>query len=95
MALQKTLQISGNAVLMTEYGQLNLGNQDTTANCYIKVEAVSGGKDNAVASVLFKSDTVSFTKTYEFVPNMNGSNFIKQAYEHLKTLPEFSSAEDV
>ena len=95
MALQKTLQISGDAVLMTEYGQLNLGNQDTTANCYIKVEAVSGGKDNAVASVLFKSDTVSFTKTYEFVPNMNGSNFIKQAYGHIKTLSEFSNAEDV
>jgi hypothetical protein len=95
MALRKTLQISGDAVLMTEYGQLQLGKQEAAANCYIKVEAVSGGKESAVASVLFQSDTAVFTQTYEFVPDMDGPNFIKQAYEHLKTLPEFSSAEDV
>lgn len=27
--------------------------------------------------------------------DLNGDNPIKQAYEHLKTLPEFSDAEDV
>ena len=95
MTLRKTLQISGGAILVTEYGQLQLGKRETEANCYIKVEAVSGGKENAVASVLFKSDTVAFTQTYEFVPNMDGPNFIKQAYEHPKTLAEFANAEDV
>jgi len=95
MALRKILQVSGDAMLVTEYGQLRIGNQQATINCYIKVEAVSGGKDNVVASVLFKSDTVAFTKTYEFVPDMDGSNFIKQAYEHIKTLAEFVNAEDV
>jgi hypothetical protein len=31
---------------------------------------------------------------YKFAPNLDGANFIKQAYEHLKTLPEFSGATD-
>lgn len=29
---------------------------------------------------------------YCFVPNMDGGNFIAQAYAHLKTLPEFAGA---
>jgi len=31
---------------------------------------------------------------YECVYDMNGQNPIKQAYEHLKTLPEFAGATD-
>ena len=33
-------------------------------------------------------------KTFEFEYNLAGENPIKQAYEHLKTLPEFSGAAD-
>jgi hypothetical protein len=33
-------------------------------------------------------------KVYEFTPNLEGANFIAQAYDHLKTLPEFSGAID-
>jgi hypothetical protein len=29
-----------------------------------------------------------------FFPSLEGNNFIAQAYEHLKTLPEFEGAED-
>jgi hypothetical protein len=31
-------------------------------------------------------------KTYRFAPSLDGKNFITQAYEHLKTLPEFAGA---
>jgi hypothetical protein len=31
---------------------------------------------------------------YSFAPDLNGKNFIAQAYEHLKTLPEFAGATD-
>jgi hypothetical protein len=33
-------------------------------------------------------------KQFVFAPNLDGPNFIKQAYEHLKTLPEFDGAVD-
>jgi hypothetical protein len=32
--------------------------------------------------------------SYSFVPNIDGGNFIAQAYAHLKTLPEFAGAAD-
>jgi len=32
--------------------------------------------------------------SYKFVPDMEGKNFILQAYLHAKTLPEFASAVD-
>jgi hypothetical protein len=31
---------------------------------------------------------------FVFVPNLNGENFIAQAYQHLKILPEFAGATD-
>ena len=34
------------------------------------------------------------TKTYEFNPSLAGENFVKQAYEYLKTLEEFKNAVD-
>jgi hypothetical protein len=34
------------------------------------------------------------TKEYSFVPDMNGANFIAQAYEALKKEPEFADAVD-
>jgi hypothetical protein len=29
-----------------------------------------------------------------FIPSLDESNFIRQAYQHLKTLPEFAGAVD-
>lgn len=34
------------------------------------------------------------TKNYDFSPALEGENFVKQAYEHLKTLDEFKDAQD-
>ena len=31
---------------------------------------------------------------FSFVPDLEGENFIKQAYENLKTIPEFKDAQD-
>jgi hypothetical protein len=60
-------------------------------DCYIKVEGVSASKEIASASVSFTKDELSIARVYEFVPAMDGGNFIAQAYEHLKTLPEFAA----
>jgi|APSaa5957512535_1039671.scaffolds.fasta_scaffold17927_2 hypothetical protein len=67
---------------------------------YIKVELVNGSKDYIDASVKTTSsvtgDIIS-QAAYRFIPSVatGAENFIKQAYLHLKTLPEFADATDV
>jgi hypothetical protein len=73
--------------------------QASLTNAYVKVETISGGKQNLMVNVGFYNDktspmTKAKTNTYEFAPSMDGENFVKQAYEHLKTLPEFYGAND-
>jgi hypothetical protein len=66
-------------------------------NSYVKVAQVKANKESAIAIVNFFSEKegVSLkTENFEFSINLNGSNFIAQAYEHLKTLPEFDGAVD-
>ena len=66
-------------------------------DCYFKVAEISATKNLAKATVhaMTKSDgDVIDRKEYTFAPNLDGANFIAQAYEHLKTLPEFEGAID-
>ncbi len=68
-------------------------------NAYIRVDSISGGKNKITASVVVGKKTednflIAQSSNYSFVPNMNSSNFIAQAYDHLKTLPEFAGATD-
>ena len=37
---------------------------------------------------------ISQANTFYFKPNMNGGNFIAQAYKHLKTQPNFNDSFD-
>lgn len=67
-------------------------------NCYQRVEGVMLPNKNKVAFVLNdyvdpQKDKV-FGKAYECNYDLNGGNPIAQAYEHLKTLPEFANAID-
>lgn len=65
---------------------------------YIQVIYVSGTKDQAVCNVRTRKESANggivSDDVQNFTPDMNGPNFIKQAYLHLKTLPEFEGAED-
>jgi hypothetical protein len=61
---------------------------------YIKVESVKGSKSTVNCSVSFKGEKVELVKIFVFEPKMNNENFIAQAYNHLKTLPEFAGAID-
>lgn len=65
-------------------------------DAYIKTESVGGTKFSVSAEISITSkDGELIEKKYcVFQPNMDGPNFIKQAYEHIKTLPEFEGAED-
>lgn len=66
-------------------------------DAYWRVNNVYGNKTNVTANVVALVETTNqilTVKEYEFSPNLEGDNFIKQAYNHLKTLPEFSGAVD-
>ena len=66
-------------------------------NAYIKVASITGSKNLLSACVEFyksQNNVLLQTANYGFVPNLDGNNFIKQAYDHLKTLPEFDGAID-
>ena len=72
------------------------GELEVTA--YIRVQHVAGTKHSVAATVAFLQGNgageLYKSNSYSFTPNMDSANFIAQAYEHLKTLPEFAGATD-
>lgn len=86
MALKKTISLKNNFGLMSEI-----------PDCYVRVDEIRGGKTALAAKVAFCSADKQHRygiKAYDFFPSLDGANFIRQAYEHLKTLPEFAGAVD-
>jgi hypothetical protein len=66
-------------------------------NAYLKVFQIQGDKSRISFGLKYSASSESSafdSKTFEFDYNIDGENPIKQAYEHLKTLPEFSGATD-
>jgi hypothetical protein len=64
---------------------------------YVRVDKVHAGKDAALALVSFcepETKNNLFGAVYEFAVLLDRQNFIKQAYDHIKKLPEFSGAQD-
>lgn len=96
MALRKIIQAEGKSVIHTEIGNIENGVQSVSFPAYIKVVSINGNKAQVIANVNFKGDVQQFNKQYQ-VPvsvEFGSSNFIKQIYQHLKTLPDFEGAED-
>jgi len=86
MALEKTLTLID-----------NFNEPVVFRNAYIRVESITGNKSklDAIVSTYKKvNDLKLATGWYSFTPVLNQTNFISQAYEHLKTLPEFAGAVD-
>ena len=67
-------------------------------NAYVRVTHVAGTKDEITANAVFYKDNgdgeMFKAGAYTFKPSMDNGNFIKQAYEYLKTLPAFAGATD-
>jgi len=86
MALEKTVTLVN-----------NFGQDVALQNAYVKVQSISSDKKTTNCYVdirKIKDGDVFETKRYGFFHDLNGKNFIAQAYNHLKTLPEFAGAED-
>lgn len=85
MALKKTYAIGA-------YGQ-----QVVVADAYIKVATLTGSKDSirAVVEVYVSKDGEFISKhDFVFTPELNGNNFIAQAYDHAKKQPQFENAQN-
>ena len=85
MALEQSISFK------TQYGDI------TVDGVYIKVTRVSATKLEGTATLWFtKGKDGNFLKDFsvDFPIDLDGKNFIAQAYEHIKTLPEFSGAVD-
>lgn len=96
MALRKIIDIEGKSVVHTTFGNIENGTQRVSFSAYIKVVGLNGDKNQIVANVHFAGDVAQFHKQYTIPVSVESgaSNFIAQAYAHLKTLPEFAGASD-
>ena len=82
--------VSGNGWSLAQPEQtISLG------NCLVKVETISGSKSalTFMVSVVSPNGPTKYN-SYNFVPLLEGDNFIKQAYLYLKSLPEFVGSVD-
>jgi hypothetical protein len=75
----------------------NFGENTVFNDAYIKVRSVNFSKEVAQANVDyygFDQSKLLTIKQYSFDVLLDGPNPIKQAYQFLKSLPEFSDAVD-
>lgn len=72
---------------------------DIAVDAYIRVESLLMTKASASAVALWRhndGDGISFDRTeFDFAPDLaSPDNAIRQAYIHLKSMPEFAGATD-
>jgi len=96
MALKKTFELQGDIFIHTDAGQIKRGSEIVSFPAYIKILSITGDKSELSVTLRFSDEKFSFEKHYLIPVSVgeNSNNFIAQAYEHLKTLPEFSNALD-
>jgi hypothetical protein len=97
MALSKKITIQGTQYIETPTGKLPVGETSIEVDAYIRVNNVIAKKPLSFIDVETKTGDVGRMETYSFEADLSdgAKNHIKQAYEHLKTLPEFAGAADV
>lgn len=67
-------------------------------NCYVKVESYTGDKTRTVIEVQFRTfqhGNVIYGRQFVFTPDLESTkNILAQAYDYLKSLPEFTEVVD-
>jgi hypothetical protein len=67
----------------------------TVKDGYLKVSEIAGNKNGIGFTLAYKANANAEPIKHEqfnFAPLLDGDNFIAQAYEHLKQLPQFADA---
>jgi len=87
MALKQTIELTDNFGVLV-----------TLSDVYIKIVRLEGSKESIDVTLFFYKEpngSVYLQANHSFMPDLNSQyNFIAQAYNYLKTLPEFEGAED-
>lgn len=98
MALNQKINVIGKTIIQSDFGPIQMPDTSVEMNCYCKVISVDGGKDGAdiKCSLSDAEKGASIVVSYPFIPSVTDGapNFTAQAYEHIKTLPEFAGAVD-
>jgi hypothetical protein len=96
MALKKIIEAEGESYIQSSFGTIQNGVEKATFAAVCKILSISGSKTKLTVNVSHVGDVARFERLYSFQPSVDegSENFIKQAYLYLKTLPEFSGAED-
>jgi hypothetical protein len=96
MSLRKIVEVEGESFIQSQIGTIQTGIEKVKFVAVCKITSINGNKSKLIINVLHFCDVASFSHTYSFEPSVaeDAPNFIKQAYLYLKTLPEFSGAED-
>ena len=96
MAFKKTFNLEGQGFVRTDGGNVELGNQKISFLAYCKINNITGTKENLRVAVECISENYRVVLTYNAPVSVDADapNFIKQAYQHLKTLPEWADAMD-
>lgn len=98
MALKKTISLIGKSKIFIEnLPVIDNGTATVDFDAYFKVVDVVCSKEKAVARVVATdSNTLQSLqeRSFEFVPDLHGDNFIKQAYDYIKSLDEFADFVD-
>jgi hypothetical protein len=98
MALKTSITASGLASISDAHGAVAIGQMTSTIECVAHVVSVFGDKLACNAACRFTDGAGSpvAMRSYQFVPSVadGAPNFIRQAYLHLKSLPEFAGATD-
>jgi len=96
MSLRKIVEAEGPSFIQSPIGTIQAGIEKVTFVAVCKITSISGSKNLLDFNVNHIGDRAAFERSYSFEPSVadDSENFIKQAYLYLKTLPEFSGAED-
>lgn len=74
------------------------GSRIVIDSAYIVINQLDWNKEcTKILVFIFDSkdkENIIETKNYEFISALEGENFVKQAYEYLKTLEEFKDSKD-
>ena len=96
MALRKIIELEGKAYINTDAGQIELGPQKTAYTAYCKITNISGTGKKGFVTLDCSNEKYQLFQQVDvpFSVEEGAPNFIKQAYLHIKTLPEWADAID-
>ena len=97
MAIKKSFNFLPSSKLKQMGSKTAVLGEPNASSLHIRVASVDVKKDVGVATVLYLTESSAVelsSNRVEFPYDLDGENPIKQAYEYIKTLPEFEGAED-